>query len=88
MIKARTIYPNEVADYEIEFTQKQGVHLGWWLFWFIVFAPALIFVLISHISAEDIHLARVELWDGECYCLEVSSSWIDEVDENLKKIGL
>ena len=28
--------------------QEIGVHWGWWLFWLIVFWPALLFVALSH----------------------------------------
>ena len=44
--------------------EVEGVHWAWWLFWLLVFWPALIFVWASHnskIRAAEAHNIAVEI---------------------------
>lgn len=59
-----------IVAYEILSTQRKGVHGGWWLFWLVCFYPALLIVLLIHLSSQNTYTVVVKLYSDDVQTLK------------------
>ena len=75
----------EVVSWEVIGSDRKGVSIFWWLFWLVVFFPALIVVFILHFKEHP--LVELTYKNGETR--EIVVPKLDQVSffEKMEKVG-
>ena len=61
----------------------KGVHVGWWIFWLLIFWPALLVTAWLHFNSTRLYKVALKLSDGSTEKIWVNS----ETYEDLKLSG-
>ena len=65
----------KITKYEILNTRKEGVHWGYWIFWLLVFWPALIVVAWIHYTSPNEYEVVVRYENKT-----TKRCWVDEAE--------